>query len=124
MPLSPPTPLSSPLRATRSNRTLAEPPPEKPHDNKHFAVEPGDHGKGTISELDDPDLVAQHPAMPEDIERLSAEFSNEAADRAWLRRFDRGELHRHWFDHWILSIPGLVLAMIVTVYVFIECCRS
>ena len=63
-----------------------------------YALEPGAVGRGSETVADDDDLVTQHQALPDDMERLVAKF-NATADQVWLRRLRRGELHRsEWWD--------------------------
>ena len=59
----------------------------------------------TETTADHDDLLTQHPALPVDMSRLRAKFTD-AKDNAWVVRMSRGELvlTESWFD-WLVATP-------------------
>ena len=47
-------------------------------------------GANKLTSADHPAMLAQHPALPTDMERLHAKFTD-VVDLDWVRRFQRGD---------------------------------
>ena len=59
-----------------------------------------------VTPADHEDLLTQHPALPEDMQRLRRKFTR-AADAAWIQRLMRGEVGQpeSWLS-WVAATPA------------------